>query len=470
MLTVMITAQAQSAADQVLHAFSHDAAYLFLGSAFVTVGIVSVAYCFLRRRFEPLLVWLAAFAALYGIRMWLQSTLMGFELARNLVLSRISVAVNFLIPIPGFTFLQIAGFVGHSKKEKPWRFIVVFLGLVVASLIFGPRALFYTINNIVVTIFLWILFFRSLGRRTHNKEVAAVRIGVLTFVALALFDNTLGAVRGLYRLEPYGFAIMLGTFGYMAARRTLDREVELGEMQKELSLARNIQQSILPASFPKSANFSVAAGYRPMTSVAGDLYDFLLASDREAGLLIADVSGHGVPAAMIASMVKMAADSRKTQANQPAALLREMNAALYGSTHGEMITAAYLYLESEGHEICYAAAGHPAMLLLRKGGVSEIVENGLPLAAAALDSYQEIRLALKTGDRFLLYTDGLVEARNGAGEMFGEERLNQSLAATAAISAEAAVEQIMAAVERWTAEQDDDRTVLVCDYLGAQEA
>ncbi|MGP8253291.1 MAG: PP2C family protein-serine/threonine phosphatase [Terracidiphilus sp.] len=183
-----------------------------------------------------------------------------------------------------------------------------------------------------------------------------------------------------------------------------------------------------------------------------------------------DVSGHGVPAAMIAAVVKMAADSRKAQAAHPASLLREMNAALYGSTYGEMITAAYLYLDAEGSELCYAAAGHPAMLLRRGGSVSEIVENGLPLAAAALDSYQGKRIQLKTGDRFLLYTDGLVEARNGAGEMFGEERLNRSLAATAVLPAEAAVGQIIEAVERWSAEQDDDRTVLVCDYLGTQQA
>lgn len=402
----MMPVQAQYTAEQILHAFRHDEVYLFLGSAFTTVGIVSVAYCFLRRRIEPLLIWLAVFAALYGIRLWLQSDLMALELAGNEILNRIAVAINFLIPIPGFTFLQIAGFTGGSKRKEPWRFKVVFLALVVATLIFGPQSLFYTINNVVVSIFLWIMLFRSLGKRSGSREVAAARIGVLSFVALALFDNTIGTVWGTPRFEPFGFAIMLGTFGYMAARRTLDREVELGEIQKELELARSIQQSILPAAFPKSANFSVAAGYRPMNSVAGDLYDFLLANDREAGLLIADVSGHGVPAAMIAAMVKMAADSRKAQAAHPAALLREMNEALYGSTHGEMITAAYLYLDAEGAEICYAAAGHPAMLLLREGSVTEIAENGLPLAAAALDGYQEIRLALKAGDRFFFTPTG----------------------------------------------------------------
>ena len=465
----MLLTEAQYTSEQVLHAFEQDAVYLFLGSAFVTVGVVAVAYCFLRKRFESLLVWLALFAALYGIRLWLQSHLMGLEIARSLTLSRIAVAIDFLIPVPGFTFLQIAGFTGRDGKVKNYRLTRFFLILTAAGIVLGPAPFLYRINDVLVSIFLWMLLFRSLGKKSQSPDFAIVRIGVLSFVGLALFDNTLGHLTRLPRLEPFGFALMLGAFGYLAAHRILDREMELGEIRKELDLARNIQQSILPAGFPASRAFRVAAAYRPMTSVAGDLYEFLLANDREAGLLIADVSGHGVPAAMIASMVKMAAGSNKTLAPRPAALLHALNTALYGSTHGEMITTACAYLSADREELAYAAAGHPAMYLLRKGTVIEIAENGLPLAAAPIDSYQERRLALKAGDRFLLYTDGMVEARSSAGEMFGEERLNQSLAATAAIPVEAAVQQIMAAVERWSAEQDDDRTVLVCDYLADNE-
>jgi phosphoserine phosphatase RsbU/P len=465
----MFLAETLYSADQVLRAFRHDGVFLFLGSAFVTVGIVCVGYCILRRRFEPLLVWMALFAALYGIRLWLQSNLMGLELARSLILTRIATAIDFLIPIPGFIFLDTAGFAGRRGKGKTLRLNALFLVLVVLALIYGPMSILYRINGVLVTVFLWITLFRSLGARTRRREFAAVRIGVLIFVVLALLDNTVGAKWNLPRLEPFGFAAMLGTFGYMAARRTLDREIELGEIQKELELARSIQQAILPASFPPSKTFSVAVAYRPMTSVAGDLYDFLLASDAEAGLLVADVSGHGVPAAMIASMAKMAVDSKRAQATQPAALLREMNTALHGNTHGEMITAAYVYLNAERQELCYAAAGHPAMLLLRNGSVTEVAENGLPLAAAAIDSYQEKHVAISTGDRLLLYTDGMVEARNASGEMFGEGRLGNALVSTTNLSAEKAVAEIMAAVERWSAEQDDDRTVLICDYVRPQD-
>jgi len=460
----MFLAEAQYTAIQILHAFRHDAVYLFLGSACVTVGIVCVGYCMLRRRSEPLLVWMAMFAALYGIRLWLQSDLMGLELARNAILTRIAVAIDFLIPIPGLRFLLAAGFTGRSGNARSARFNAIFLALAVLALIFGPKPILYTINGTVVSVFLWIMLFRSLGSRSKQKDFVAVRIGVLSFVVLALFDNILGKAWEVPRLEPFGFVAMLGTFGYMAARRMLDRELELGEIKRELDLARNIQQSILPSSFPPSKNFTVAVSYRPMTSVAGDLYDYLRATDAEAGLLIADVSGHGVPAAMIASMAKMAADSKRAQAAEPAALLHAMNSALHGNTHGEMITAAYAYLNSEREELCYAAAGHPAMFLLRNGAVTEVAENGLPLAAAAVDSYQEKRLALQTGDRLLLYTDGMVEARNSSGEMFGEERLGNAFTSTGKMPADGAVTEMMAAVERWSAEQDDDRTILICDY------
>ena len=142
-----------------------------------------------------------------------------------------------------------------------------------------------------------------------------------------------------------------------------------------------MQLSILPASFPRSASFKVAAKYVPMTSVAGDLYDFLLADDKHAGLFIADVSGHGIPAALIASMVKMAAISQRAQAAHPAALMAGMNSALCGNTQGQYVTAAYVYLDAHAQELQYSAAGHPPMLLLRNGTVIEIVENGMLLAA-----------------------------------------------------------------------------------------
>jgi sigma-B regulation protein RsbU (phosphoserine phosphatase) len=252
----------------------------------------------------------------------------------------------------------------------------------------------------------------------------------------------------------------------VAARRTLQRDQQLSEIQKELEVARRIQQSILPGAFPASENFRVAARYVPMTSVAGDFYDFIVADDKQAGLLIADVSGHGVPAALIASMVKLAASSQRTNAANPSVFLAGMNAALCGNTQNQFVTAAYVHLDSESGELRYSAAGHPAMLLLRRGEVLPIEENGLMLAAFDFATYVNVTHRLEPGDRLLLYTDGIVEAANVKGDFFGHDALCALLRQTTGVPTAAAADRIMATVQQWSKSQDDDLTVLVCDYTG----
>lgn len=131
------------------------------------------------------------------------------------------------------------------------------------------------------------------------------------------------------KVEAFGFAAFLSTLGYVDARRTLRRDQQLNEIQNELEVAGRIQLSILPAEFPNSTDFRVAARYVPMTSVAGDFYDYIVADDHQAGLLIADVSGHGVPAALIASMVKLAAASQRALAADPSRFLSGMKRKLF---------------------------------------------------------------------------------------------------------------------------------------------
>jgi phosphoserine phosphatase RsbU/P len=202
--------------------------------------------------------------------------------------------------------------------------------------------------------------------------------------------------------------------------------------------------------------------------VAGDLYDFLVSGDRKAGLMIADVSGHGVPAALIASMVKMAATSQRANAAHPAQLLAGMNAALCGNTQGQFVTAACVHLDAETRQLRYAAAGHPAMLMLRNGNVTEVAENGLLLAASELALYSDKTLALEPGDRLLLYTDGLIEARNTEGKLLGEDALIALLHGTADLTPDEAADRMIDSAQQWSASQEDDLTVLICDFVSAQ--
>jgi phosphoserine phosphatase RsbU/P len=143
-----------------------------------------------------------------------------------------------------------------------------------------------------------------------------------------------------------------------------------------------------------------------------------------------------------------------------------MNSALCGNTQGQYVTAAYVYLDAESSALHYSAAGHPAMLLLRDGAVSEISENGMLLAAIESATYESKSLPLKPGDRLLLYTDGIVEARNNEGRLFGDQSLSAVLTQTIHLAPAQAVDHLLASVQRWAKSQDDDLTVLICDFLG----
>jgi sigma-B regulation protein RsbU (phosphoserine phosphatase) len=145
-----------------------------------------------------------------------------------------------------------------------------------------------------------------------------------------------------------------------------------------------------------------------------------------------------------------------------------MNSVLYGNTQGQFVTAAYVYLDSHSRQFHYSAAGHPPMLLLRSGAVAEVQENGLILAAFDFSTYANATHLLNAGDRLLLYTDGLVEAANAAGEFFGREGLSEALRKTSGYSPSEAADRILSSVQQWSATQDDDITLIVCDFMTSE--
>jgi len=458
----MLVFDAQLTAHEVLRAFHHDEPFLFLGAAFNTVTIILVGLCVIRRKPDGLLLSLAWFAHLYGIRLWMNSDLLSLSAPPSETLHRIRAAIDYLVPVPAFIFFHFAGFLGKVSRYVTPVFVVLFGSISGGCLLFGTHAAFRVINNAVIVIALVAVALHWFLRMMHDRDSRIIGIGLLSFILPAISDN----VYLPSHIEPYGFAVLLACLGYVAAGRTLQRDRAYTKLQQELDLARRMQLSILPSSFPPSRSFQVAAKYVPMSSVAGDLYDFLIADDKQAGLLIADVSGHGVPAALIASMVKMAATSQRSHAADPAALLHGMNSALCGNTQGQYVTAAYVYLNAESNALHYSAAGHPAMLLLREGVVTEVAENGMLLAAVDTATYESKSLPIMPGDRLLLYTDGIVEARNHAGQLFGDESLSTALSDTKHLTPSDAVDHLLASVQRWAKSQDDDLTVLICDFVG----
>jgi sigma-B regulation protein RsbU (phosphoserine phosphatase) len=327
-------------------------------------------------------------------------------------------------------------------------------------------------NNLIAIAFMLVsavFIFRP--RPDDTPDLRTLRVGLAAFVVTAVVDN----LRGLrvltwprFEVEPLGSTVLIASLGTIAVRRVLKDAQRLLAIDKELSIARRIQSSILPAAMPKIGGLAVAARYEPMTAVAGDFYDFLEVGERRLGVLVADVSGHGVPAALIASMVKVAIAAQKPQADRPAAVLAGMNETLAGRLGSQYVTAAYLFLDLEAGLMRYSAAGHPPLLRWPRGETraQEIEENGLPLGMMEVAEYGQLEQALQAGDRFLLYTDGLVDATNKAGEFFTIERVKEAVAAGAGLEAERVADLILDRTRGWAdALAADDLTVVLVDCL-----
>ena len=190
----MVPIDTQIAASQVLQAFHYHEVFLFLGSSFATAGLLSIALCVLRRRFDALLVWLGIFAGLYGLRIWLQARTMHIVPEPNLFFHRLPWAIHYLIPIPAFPFLRVSEFLRRGAKVIAVVAAAVFLCMFTGTIAFGPLPLFYAINGFLVTGVLLILVVQSLGKESRDRDSAVVRIDVapviFTVVAFSLSGSS----------------------------------------------------------------------------------------------------------------------------------------------------------------------------------------------------------------------------------------------------------------------------------------
>lgn len=454
----------QLAKNQVLAYFGQIEAYLLLGASILTCGVLTSLFMLLRRRIDRLLLWFSVFAGFYGLHLILDYQLLWWLGYRPEFFRRIVVALELLIPLPAFFFFSELDLLGRTGRLLAVIISPIAIGLALATITIGPE--FRIPNHVLLTIVLVVFVIALLRSKADSEDAQLLRPGLLVFIACSLYDHITGIVGHFYHdVEPVGFLVLIVCLGIVAARRALAREQQLGLIQQELQIAQRIQRSILPATNLNSSFFRVAARYLPMSSVAGDFYDFIIPDDRHAGILVADVSGHGVPAALIASMVKLAATAQASNAERPAIFLHGMNVTLCGNTQNQFVTAAYAYLSADSATFRYAGAAHPAMFILRNGEVLQIVENGLMLGAFPFATYTEITQPLVIGDRLMLYTDGLLEATDERGEEFGGDRLAALLKETGGTDPIKAADLILERVQRWSPSQEDDLTVLICDYV-----
>lgn len=245
---------------------------------------------------------------------------------------------------------------------------------------------------------------------------------------------------------------------------------QLLALNNELEMARQIQLSILPHTLPRLPKLAIAARFSPMTSVAGDFYDFIQIDDTHIGILIADVSGHGLPSALIASMLQVALTGQAHHASEPPKVLAGLNRSLCGKFTQNFVTAAYIYVDLEKSFIRYAGAGHPPVLRYRdsEGKTAKLLENGLVLGMLEEAEYAALEFSLEPGDRHVLYTDGIPEAADASEQQYGIDRIVRYIESNHALPADKFADAFVAEIAAWSDQtnlgQQDDITLLVFDF------
>jgi serine phosphatase RsbU (regulator of sigma subunit) len=222
--------------------------------------------------------------------------------------------------------------------------------------------------------------------------------------------------------------------------RLLDERTATRVTRRELEIAAGIQRSLLPEKVPVCLPLELSASCRSALQVGGDFYDLIPAGDGAVLLVIADVMGKGVPAALFAAVLRSTLRSMPQLFTRPAELLEAANRTLYAdlSRVDMFATAQVVYLDPRGAKMISASAGHCPLLFWQPGqaAASAIGQSGFPLGIESAAKYSQTTTVLPPGAAALLYTDGLSEMRNAAGEMLGEERLLELLARAGAQTAD----------------------------------
>jgi serine phosphatase RsbU (regulator of sigma subunit) len=334
---------------------------------------------------------------------------------------------------------------------------------------------------------------------SSSAEIDTTAWGALFAMAFLLFDVYMvalgmaiymifGISRAVNRLSRATAAVQSGDF---AVRLPVRRRDQVGELQrsfnqmagnlealvatatqkesleKELAIARELQQSLIPANLPSGGAVEFASLFEPSAAIGGDYFDILRLDERRLAVIIADVSGHGLSTGLRMAMIKAALQILVQEEEDPGEILARLDAVVRADTQSRFfVTATLAILDFRDGTLSVTNAGHPPTYLLRRGEVEEILLPGSPLGGMG-KTYGRRTLELIRGDVLVWLSDGLIEATDGADEVFGYDAVIAALRGPAGSPTEVR-DRLLAAVERHVAGRppEDDRTLLVMRYLG----
>lgn len=312
-----------------------------------------------------------------------------------------------------------------------------------------------------------------------DDPAAPFLAGMQSLIALPVFDNALAMnMVVLLREKPASFdraglAEQVWTsnlFGRATENLLLSAQIKQASeaMDTELRIIGDLQRSLLPWRLPNIPTMNLAVHYEPAARCGGDYYDFFPMADDNWGFFIADVSGHGSPAAVLMAVTHVLAHTASRYCETPAQMLDYINHHLtqrYTTDTGRFVTAFFGLYDPSTRQMTYACGGHNAPRVKRCSDGSMFALDGVgdpPLGIDPDRAYDQTTQTFQPGDQIIFYTDGVTEAFNSSREMFGLDRLDRVLH-NCSLDASALVQEVLRSLNTFTADRpaDDDRTLLV---------
>ncbi len=276
-----------------------------------------------------------------------------------------------------------------------------------------------------------------------------------------------------YLTKPVNRSELLARVGSLITIKSSMKEHQrLAMLQREMRLAQEIQSTLLPEKAPFIKGLDTSVLYRPMHEVGGDFYDFTVFNAATMGVLIADVTGHGIPAAFVSAMLQATYSVYKEDVKDPSVLMNRMNTVMSAYTHGQYATACYSLLDLENRQVLHANGGHCPMILVkrRERKLRYERQSERPLGIDASSEYTIRRTDLNEGDRVILFTDCIPETRNGQGEFFGYPSFFRLIEEFAHLNCREFSQRVLETVAEWKGggqgqRLDDDFTLIVIDVV-----
>ncbi len=291
----------------------------------------------------------------------------------------------------------------------------------------------------------------SVGMRYKGRAIGALRVYTATEQAFSPLKIDL-----LKAVAAQAAAAIENT-------RLVKETLEAQALEKQVQLAADVQQRMIPQTPPIVPGVQLAAVYVPCYQLGGDFYDFISLPGDNIGLAVADVAGKGVPASLIMASVRAALRAQVDNVYYLYEVVRRVNLMLCrDTTPSEFVTLFYGVLDARNKQFTFCNAGHPPGLILREGKIIELTADNMVLGIDPEEQYRQTVVQLQSGDILLIYTDGLTEAMNFQQELFGKQRLLEVFKQSA-LNADLVTENILWEIRKYVgmAERTDDITMIV---------